>query len=242
MGDQEGCAPRTHPAHSGLYPVLRRAVDGTGRVVEDEDPRIREKRASDGDPLPLSAGEHHAPLADDRLVAPLQASDELVGFCLSGAALDLALGHLSAGAKGDVLPNRSRKEEHILLDGRDLRAERSQVPATHVHTVDQHATLAGVVDAVDQPDKRGLAGASLPDDGDRLPRVGAKADPAQHRVAVVGKAHILKGNLATHRTCHASGVLIQLCLGVDHIENAAGTGDAPREQGEHADGGNGRRL
>ena len=41
-------------------PRLGRRVDGRGRVVEDEDPRVDRERARDRDPLALAARERDA--------------------------------------------------------------------------------------------------------------------------------------------------------------------------------------
>src|SRR5690606_1104265 len=79
-GDQEGGPTFHDAAHGALDLVFGRAVDGAGRVVEDEDPRIGQERASDGDTLALPPGEGDAPLADLGLVAIGQGGDELMGL------------------------------------------------------------------------------------------------------------------------------------------------------------------
>ena len=109
-------------------------------------------------------------LADDRVVAILEAHDEVVGLRILGRLDDGLLGRLAAQPKGDVLADRAREEEDILLDGRDLRAQRCHVPVAHIDAVDQDAPAADVVDAVDQLGQRRLAGAGLADDGDGLAR------------------------------------------------------------------------
>ena len=65
-------------------------VDGGGRLVEDQDRRVFEQRARDGQPLALAAGELLAALADDRLEAVRHALDELVASAASAAALTSA--------------------------------------------------------------------------------------------------------------------------------------------------------
>jgi hypothetical protein len=49
--------------------VLGGAVDGAGAVVQDQDARVGQEGAGDGDALSLPAGEGHAALADLGLVA-----------------------------------------------------------------------------------------------------------------------------------------------------------------------------
>ena len=60
MGDQKGRASLEHPVDRLLDLVLGGAVDGAGRIVQDQDARVGEQRAGNGQPLALPAGERHA--------------------------------------------------------------------------------------------------------------------------------------------------------------------------------------
>src|SRR5581483_9792390 len=71
---------------------LGRGVDGRGRVVEDQDPRVDGKRAGDREPLALAAGERDPALADDGVVALRQLLDEIVRLRRASRALDLLVG------------------------------------------------------------------------------------------------------------------------------------------------------
>ena len=75
-------------AHGALDLVLGGAVDGAGAVVQDQDARVGEEGAGDGDALPLPAGQGHAALADLGLVAVVEAGDELVRLRLARRLLD----------------------------------------------------------------------------------------------------------------------------------------------------------
>ena len=61
------------PAHEHVERVLHEAfalaVERAGGLVEDEDGRVFQDGAGDGDALALAAGEFHAALADERAVA-----------------------------------------------------------------------------------------------------------------------------------------------------------------------------
>ncbi len=124
--------------HGPLDLVLGGAVDGAGAVVEDQDARVGQEGARDGDALALAAGERHAALADLGLRSRPRNETMKSCACASRAACSMASGAASAHAKGDVLGERPREEEDVLLDGRDLRAQRLQAPVAHVHAVDQH--------------------------------------------------------------------------------------------------------
>ena len=70
-------------------------VDRARRVVEHEDRWVLEKRAGDGDPLPLAARQGVAALADDGVVADSRLADEVVrlgGRCRGYDIVDVASG------------------------------------------------------------------------------------------------------------------------------------------------------
>src|SRR5262249_12064516 len=107
--DDIGVADRREPVrddHAGpggqeraqrlLDGQLGARVDVRGRLVEDEDARIREQRARDGDELPLPLAERPAARRERRLVAFRQGGDEVVR--LRGARRGLDLGAARVGA------------------------------------------------------------------------------------------------------------------------------------------------
>ncbi len=67
--DQQCRAALLRPPDRALDLVLGRAVDGAGRVIENQDARIIQKGACQGDALPLPARQRRASLAHHRLVA-----------------------------------------------------------------------------------------------------------------------------------------------------------------------------
>src|SRR5260221_3226374 len=78
MGDHEGRPPRHQTLDTVDDERFGFAVDGAGRLVEDEDRRILEKGARDGDPLPLAARQPGAAITNGCLVALRQAHDEIM--------------------------------------------------------------------------------------------------------------------------------------------------------------------
>ena len=108
MGDQEGCALTTDPAHSLLDLILRGTVDGAGAVVQDQDPWISQERSSNSDALPLATRECDAALAYFGLVAVVEAHDEIVGLGLAGRLLNLLVVGIRA-TKCDILGNGARE-------------------------------------------------------------------------------------------------------------------------------------
>ena len=84
---------------------------------------------------------------------------------------------LLARAEGDILGDRAREEEDVLLDGRDLRAQRRPGSSrARRRRRSARGPDVDVVDAVDQLGQRALARTGLPDDRDGLTRRGAEGD------------------------------------------------------------------
>ena len=69
VSDHQHRPLRHEPVDRLLHQPLGLGVERAGGLVEDEDRRVAEERPRDGDPLPLSAREPGAALAEDRVVA-----------------------------------------------------------------------------------------------------------------------------------------------------------------------------
>ena len=150
-------------------------VEVAGGFVEDQDLRVGEDGAGDGDALPLAAAELHAALADERVVAVGQCVDELVGVGDRGGAADV-VGRRAAVAVGDVRGDGAVEQEHVLLDDADQAAVAVDVDVAQVAAVEQDAAAGGVVEAGDEVAERGLAAAAGADEGDRLARLDVERD------------------------------------------------------------------
>ena len=61
-----------------LHQRLAFGVEGRGRLVEKEDRRVLEQRPGDGEALALAAGQRHAALANQRVVALRESGNETV--------------------------------------------------------------------------------------------------------------------------------------------------------------------
>lgn len=83
--------------------MLALVVERARGLVQNEDARVAQEHARDGDALLLTAGQPRAALAHERVVAVGQRADELVDVGLARRFLDFGLGGAGA-AVGDVLP------------------------------------------------------------------------------------------------------------------------------------------
>ena len=76
VGDHQHGALAHQPVDRLLHQPLGFGVERAGGLVEDEDRRVAQQRAGDGDPLPLTAGEPGAPLAEHGVEALGELADE----------------------------------------------------------------------------------------------------------------------------------------------------------------------
>ena len=142
-------------------------VERRGRLVQDQDRRVLEEHAGDGQALLLPAGEFHAALADDRVEPVRQLGDHRRPAGPARRLLDLRLGGFEP-AVGDVLADRAAEEEDILLHDADLAPQRGQRHVADVDAVDGDAPRVDLVEAGQQRADRRLAGAGRTDEGHRF--------------------------------------------------------------------------
>jgi hypothetical protein len=91
VGDDDGGAVAGDAVEGRLDRFLGPAVERAGRLVEDQDRRVLEQRAGDGDALLLAARQLEPALADHRFIALRQRGDEMVDRRALRRALDLGL-------------------------------------------------------------------------------------------------------------------------------------------------------
>ena len=144
------------------------AVERRGGLVEQQQRRVLEERARDGDALALAAGEFHAALADDGAHAGRQLFDEVA------ARRDRSFEHLVVGrvrpAVADVLHDRAMEHRNVLRHDADGLAQAVLRDARDVLPVDQNAAALHVVEALQQREQRRLAAAGMADQADALAR------------------------------------------------------------------------
>ncbi len=126
--DGDGGAALAEMRHGVLNQPLGFGIERRGRLVEQDDLRVLDQRAGDGDALALAAGKLRAALADRRVVARREARDEFMGMRGLGRGDDFILG-CAGFADGDVVADRAVEQEHVLADIRHLPAQRA---ARHV--------------------------------------------------------------------------------------------------------------
>ena len=118
--------PREDLAQVAADRGLGLGVDARERVVEDQDARPQRERARQRGALALAAREHHAALADQRVVARRAARRRPWRAARAPPPRAPARGSGRGEAVRDVLAERHREQEGVLRHHRDVRAQRAR--------------------------------------------------------------------------------------------------------------------
>ena len=87
--DKKGGPANHQPFHGFNTCSLGLYIDRAGRLIEDQNRCVLEKRAGKSNPLAFAAGETHAPLAHKRFVPVRKSQDELMSIGSLGRSYDL---------------------------------------------------------------------------------------------------------------------------------------------------------
>src|SRR5579871_3272864 len=224
VGNDEGRAALHQFVQRLLHQRLRRGIERGSGLVEDEQARVHQDRAGDGDTLALPAGKPDAAFADDGIELLLHALDK-IGVGAVGGLPDLRFGRF-AMAVGDVVAQGPGEQPGLLRHDADLAAQGVQADVARVYAVEQDATLRRIVEAGDQVYQRAFAGPAAPDDGDHLAGMDLEGDVLQNvrPIRAVAEGDVLEADVAFKRR-HGQGVgpLLDLARDVeDFLEDALG--------------------
>ena len=161
-----------------LHHTFALRVEGAGRLVEQQDRTVRENRPGDSEPLPLPAGEAHAPLAELAVVSLRELGDE---FSCVGRLAGVA--HLGRGRVGtavtDILEDAGREDDRVLRDHCEPRAQFLRVGSPQVDAVDAHRSFLRVVKTKQELEYGGLARAGRPDECHVLAGAHVEREPVE---------------------------------------------------------------
>ena len=173
---------------------LGAAVQRAGRLVEDQDRRVLQQGAGDGDALLLAAGKLQPPLADHRLIAFWQAGDEAMDRRALRRRLDLVLrGALAAIA--DIVADRVVEQHRVLRNDAKRGTQALLRDLRNVLPVDRDPPALRLVEAEEQARERGLASTRRPDDRGGRARAHFQVDPLQDLAPrLIGEMHVLEAD------------------------------------------------
>ena len=102
-------------------PPLLLGIERARWFVEDEERRVGQQRARDGDPLPLTAGEIRAAFGQHGLIAIRQRVNEFGGARVFGRSFDFR-SRCVLPAIGEIFCDGRRQHEAVLRDEREMRS------------------------------------------------------------------------------------------------------------------------
>ena len=227
---EDQCGPPFHePVEGFLDHRLALGVDGGERLVQDEDGRVAQKGARDGDALALASREPDTALADHGVVALGQPHDELLRIGGAGGGLQLGRGGVGL-AHAQVLLHCPMKKIRVLADHGDEPAELIESEITDVVAADQDAAPLRIVEAEEQSGHGGLARAARAHDAGALARLDLEGQTVVRGLATprIGEGHALEGDgwREGGRVEQRRLSIVHLGLGLQDLEDAAGGGDA----------------
>src|SRR5216684_3487319 len=133
--DEHGPAFDDTP-HVVLNDPLALVIKSARRLVEDQNSRIHDEGAGDGDTLPLPTRETAAPLADDGVIAFGQFQDEVVRAGERGGGDDTLHRHRRVGERNIVA--HGGVEQHVFLQhDSDLPAQPGNIRYGEIDAIDR---------------------------------------------------------------------------------------------------------
>src|SRR6185312_16884632 len=153
---------------------------------EDQNRRVLEDRAGNGEALALAAGERYAFFPDNGVVAFRLVHDERMRAGGAGGGFDLGIGHAIA-ARGEVAADGVVEQDGFLRDNGDLTPEFRHRDITNIRAADAHRAALGIVEAREQVRERGLARATAADERDELAGFDSEIDAAQNGLFAVAE-------------------------------------------------------
>ena len=175
-----------------LHVLAELQVQGTERLVEQQDAGLGHEGAGDGHALLLAAGE----TGDAALLEPGQRHE---GEHLAHAAVDLVAGtFLLAQGEGDVLIDRQMGEERVLLE-HGVHAAPVRGDLVDPLAEEDDVALVGGLEPADQPQERGLAAARGAEQGEELVVVDVQVDVLEDRHTVEGFGDVFQFDDLLHR-------------------------------------------
>src|ERR1017187_5430059 len=150
-----------------LYQHFALRVQVAGGFVQDQDGRVLQQSARDGEALALAAGKLDAAIANHGLGALREALDKFVGEGGFGGGAD-GLFLYALASVGDVVGHGVIEQKGILRHQADLAAQARQAEGAHVAAVDLDAARGEVIETRHQVGDGGLAPSTRPYQGHHL--------------------------------------------------------------------------
>ena len=196
MGNDEAGAPAEHGLDGILDELLRFRIDGGGCLVQHEDGRVGQNRTGKGNQLLLTSGEAIAALTDVGVKAVLHGENEVLRTDHAGSSLHLLQRRVRA-AVADVVRHRAGEQVGRLQHIAQIGLKPQLAAGAIIRAVNQNPTGSRFVEAADQIDDGGLAGAGFADKCDGLAMIDMEVEVLKHLLAIlIAEGDVLKVDVA----------------------------------------------
>ena len=190
----DGRAPRGSELGLGVHARCR--------FVEDQKFGVVRQRAREADELALADRKGRAALGDGRFDALRQGTEKWAESDFAQARARWWRGRCFR-AEAHVRFQRAGKKKRILQHDAEKVPQILEIDFANVHAIEQNLAALNIVEAQQELDDGGLAGAGMADDGERMPGLDAEGNVAQNPVfffrscaAVVGEPDIAELDFA----------------------------------------------
>nr|GEU28367.1 hypothetical protein [Tanacetum cinerariifolium] len=177
--------------------LFRLGIDGSSRLVEDQDLRIDQQRARNRDALAFAARQALAPFTDHRIVTLRQAQDEFVRVGGAGGRDDFFARRIRFAVR-QIFRDGAEEQERLLQHQADLPAVVGYGQRADVHPVEHDGAFGHVVEAADQVDQRRFAGTGVTDQAHHFAGLDVEVDAAVDGAVTVPEAHFAQRDIAFH--------------------------------------------
>ena len=242
MGNEEGGLPCPAGLEVVQNDLLGAGVHGRDGIVQNQDGRVLEQGAGNGDALLLAAGNGHAALAQHGLITVFKVHDVVTDVRQRGSTVNVLPGSV-IHTEPDVMGDGVREEEVVLRDIGAGVAHRVDGNGVDVFAIHKQGAVRHVVGTEQQVYQSGLARARLAHDAHSLAGLDREADVFEHiELAVrVAERQVPEFHTALHigqirhagTVSHINGGIQQLG---DAVEGRLATGGFFNEHGHGHDG------
>jgi hypothetical protein len=171
-----------------LHNALRLGVERAGGLVKEQDGRVGDDRACDGNALLLPTRKQEPALANGRVVPLREGVDEPVRIGLDARLLDggealFSARMLKVGTREallDVGADRHGEEDGLLRDEADLRAQPADIERAEIRGVEHDGAANRVVEPLEERDDGAFPAARGAHERGCLARAEDEADLLEH--------------------------------------------------------------
>ena len=218
--DGDGGAAFLKPLERAEDFLLGAGVQGAGRLVEQQDRRVLDQCAGDGDALLLAARKLQSALANHRAKAIGQASDQRHQRSIARGLFDHRVIR-ALGPVGDVIGKALIEQHRVLRNDADAGAQAVLGHQRDILASHQHAAALRIIEAEQQPPDGALARARGANDRSGGPcrhlETEAIEDGAPRLVTEDDIVEDHRGR--AHDQCGRAGHILHLDIGIDQTEH-----------------------